>query len=334
MNLKHCLIIFLLCIITNNTKLLAKAPILEAIKAGNTALVEEMLSNGQDINGIYDNETRFGTTLICYASCLGNIDMVGWLLDKGATVTVKENYLHDALKEAIKCQQAQMTDWFLNTDFYGGIPEEDIKSFLYLSVGNDDVPTFNILLNRSPSMQNPEGYTDLMFSAAINRKFKLFVHLVDLGADIYAPNHKGEYKGESVMHVAANSQPILEYLISRSFDASVQSPSGQVPLHLCHDAAAAAYLITQGVDTNAKDNYGWTPMHYAAFDGDVSVVEVLLQNGGDPNIKTEKKFDTIYPNLSIDKGSITVQIVEAVMVYHKDDAKKSDAYQKIMQLLQ
>jgi len=46
-------------------------------------------------------------------------------------------------------------------------------------------------------------------------------------------------------------------------------------------------LIAKGADINAKDEYGWTPLHYAAIKGQKEVVELLIAKGADINSKNQ-----------------------------------------------
>lgn len=50
--------------------------------------------------------------------------------------------------------------------------------------------------------------------------------------------------------------------------------------------AIVARLLALGVDANAADSGGWTPLHYAARMKNVEVMRLLLDAGADPNALT------------------------------------------------
>jgi ankyrin repeat protein len=60
-----------------------------------------------------------------------------------------------------------------------------------------------------------------------------------------------------------------------------------------HKAAGAGKIeavkqhLAAGVDVNAKDDNGWTPLHAAAREGHKEIVELLIANGADVNAKDE-----------------------------------------------
>src|SRR5262245_45433862 len=59
--------------------------------------------------------------------------------------------------------------------------------------------------------------------------------------------------------------------------------TGQVLLQATEagDIAQMAALLTHGAEVNARNAYGWTPLHVAAVGGDPAVVALLLQHGAD-----------------------------------------------------
>ena len=65
--------------------------------------------------------------------------------------------------------------------------------------------------------------------------------------------------------------------------------SGRTPLHdaaFDGDVSEVEALLAKGADVNAKD-YGWTPLHEAARYGHVAVVKVLLSKGAEVNAKNQ-----------------------------------------------
>lgn len=46
-------------------------------------------------------------------------------------------------------------------------------------------------------------------------------------------------------------------------------------------------LIQHGADVNKQGEMGFTPVQNACFNGNVAILEILLANGANPNIKNE-----------------------------------------------
>ena len=230
--------------------------LLSAVKGANLAEIEQILDKGtSDVNQIYQNDTRFGSTLLCIAACNGRLEVADLLIKKGALLKVEDNYVHDVLKEAVNCGKADIVDWLLNGKIYTVADESYLKNMMYLAIGNDDVTTFDILLNNTPSMQQTDGYTELLFSTAINNKVRMFERLTTLGADLRAVDDKS---GESIIHLAASSVEILKILSQKGLDMNALSPHQQTPLHLSQNAEAVKFLLNEGVKIDAVDAVSYT----------------------------------------------------------------------------
>ena len=53
-------------------------------------------------------------------------------------------------------------------------------------------------------------------------------------------------------------------------------------------------LIEQGADVNAKDKYGYTPLHFAVGNGYPKIVEVLLKNDAKVNAKNKNGITPLH----------------------------------------
>jgi len=84
---------------------------------------------------------------------------------------------------------------------------------------------------------------------------------------------------------------VVKVLLERDAKPSVPSrDQGFTPLHsaVATDAGEATaeivrLLLEAGADPNAKSHEGGTPLHSAAFTGDLEIAELLLAYGANPN---------------------------------------------------
>jgi ankyrin repeat protein len=91
---------------------------------------------------------------------------------------------------------------------------------------------------------------------------------------------------------------VVKALLERGAQPSLPSrDQGFTPLHsaVATDAGRAEHeivrlLLEAGADPNAKSREGGTPLHSAAFTGDLEAAELLLAFGADPNVTDPKGF--------------------------------------------
>ena len=73
---------------------------------------------------------------------------------------------------------------------------------------------------------------------------------------------------------------------------------GQTPLHRSASGlnciSVLSYLINKGVEVNAIDNQGRTPLTYAMFIGSLCAVSALIEHGADPLMKDRQGHNALH----------------------------------------
>jgi pectate lyase len=147
--------------------------------------------------------------------------------------------------------------------------------------------------------------------------------LIAKGADINA-KRKGYPSGDTLLHSAARAghKDIIGLLITNGADVNVKNDDNQAPIDIAlaanrkdvidlfvergavpssiHAAARLGVLagvkalLEQGVDVNAQDDKGITPLHYAVQGDHRELVELLIVNGADINSKDKEGYTSLY----------------------------------------
>ena len=147
----------------------------------------------------------------------------------------------------------------------------------------DDVETADLLLGAGAAVDaaNDHGVTPLLL-AAENRSAAMAARLLDAGAD---PNAALPAEGETVLMRAAHSGDarIVRMLLDRGADVGARTAkTGQTALmwavaegHL----EAARLLLARGADPRARSNGRYTPLLFAARQGDPALAGMLTAAG-------------------------------------------------------
>lgn len=190
------------------------------------------------------------------------------------------------------------------------------------------------LLSQAISWCDESQLTSLLRSAAISGNSYFVSALIDAGADV----NNRELDGHSVMSLAIQSRNIdvvqlliesgsviddsvdrflhdaaamnrldvMEVLCLAYVDIDVNSfdSCGQTPLHI---AAIQGYvdviqfLVSIGADPDVTDCNGWTPLHFASIEGHVEAVELLLNRSTFVKYAITKDGKTAFA-LAVEKG--------------------------------
>jgi ankyrin repeat protein len=99
-------------------------------------------------------------------------------------------------------------------------------------------------------------------------------------------------EGSTLLMLAARGghTPVVSYLISRKASVNGRNKFGDTALMAAAmggHVETAKVLIANGAELNGS---GWTPLHYAAFEGRAPMVKFLLEAGADKNAVAPNEF--------------------------------------------
>ncbi|MDD5218439.1 MAG: ankyrin repeat domain-containing protein [Candidatus Omnitrophica bacterium] len=192
---------------------------------------------------------------------------------------------------------------------------------LHMAVENGDVAQVRDLIARGASVnavtdfgETPLHFVDRREDVAMSKKIEIVNQLIGAGADVNARmdddgrsalffvtrpiaevlvpagadvNLKSNSGMTAVQWLAySNAHPEIEYLISQGADVNYQdSKDGKSALHIAANwgyVDTAKVLLVHGADVNQKDKDGWTPLHWAVFEGGPEMEKCLKENGAKP----------------------------------------------------
>ncbi|KAJ3028670.1 UNVERIFIED_CONTAM: hypothetical protein HDU68_001153 [Siphonaria sp. JEL0065] len=217
-----------------------------ACARGNISLVSRLISAGAILNSVTSS-----TTTSEYASPLhvaaryGHLALTRWLVEKGASMTARDNKLYTPMHLAASYGHSDIVDYLLDQNV--DLEPLNIYNFnpLHSAVDNDCLEATRLLIKRGAAMNVPDvdGRTPLL--AACSGGYRQVTSLLlSKGVNIYA----SEKNGKTALHVAAEKgcKEIVRELLQHSANA------------------------------NAKSLCGWTPILSAIEHNQLDIVELLL----------------------------------------------------------
>ena len=272
--------------------LLALAPaaqsqeVFDLLRKGDVPAVKALIEKSPQLVEARDGD---GDTPLHYAALGGNVELINYLIDKGAKIE---------------------------------LPNAEHKTALHFAAVNDRKEAVSALLKRGAALETKDDYgrTALILCARERGQAATGRLLIEAGADVNAADKfsstalelaawrgKTDFvdllleKGTRVPESGRSWQGMLSQaaekgltklfrrLIEGGEDLKVIDPSGAWLLQSAAAGGSAeivGLLLDKEFDPGKPDRFGWTPLHYAARDGRTEVARILIEQGAPLDLRT------------------------------------------------
>ncbi|RFA32820.1 ankyrin repeat domain-containing protein [Alkalilimnicola ehrlichii] len=248
---------------------------------------------------LLDKSDTQGLTPLMLAVHAGDSALVDFLLKAGADPALADTNRRTALHHAIACRcdndaiQMQLIERLLAAGAPTAAADRDNATPLMLSIANRRPALFDALLAGGAAINQPsrQGMTPLLF--AVRQGNVDFVdRLLAAGADplltdidSFAALHRVIINQSAYSDDAARIQ-VAERLIESGAAIDQVTDRDETALHLSlaqQDEAMIEWLISAGASLESRTIDGRTPLTRAVRTGTIGLVERLLAGGADPN---------------------------------------------------
>lgn len=271
-----------------------------AAAAGDTEMVQSLLSDGADVNKTTDSATQNITTSPLHLAVAYKRDkVVKILLPKISNVDIKDSDEETPLSVAA---ERNASSSILNLLVSAGASVSSRNFFrrtpLHYAAGSVNEKAVEVLLKAGadPCATDDDETTPLHMICENRYNHNIAdkcLKIVDLLLESGAVVNARGWGGETPLHNAIERWNLdtVQHLIKNGADVDMRTNAGETCLHFaarCWQGSVVEFLIQAGASVNVKTNEGETPLHHAVKFGSDAIVELLIQAGASVNAKTNK----------------------------------------------
>ncbi|KAF2882565.1 hypothetical protein ILUMI_23582 [Ignelater luminosus] len=291
-NLESCLKLFLDSELANTDILEVKdneeeTLLISAAKAGNTPLVDLMLSFGADIKA----EDKVRDTALHWAANNGHVDTVDLLLAKGADAKAYNKFQRTPLGLATFLGRKDVVKLFLSKTNVNIDDKEDtgLLTLLHYAAWKGHIELVDLFLSMGADLEVADkyGFNALLY-ATHNQHQNVVELLISKGASVNLKDD--EHTTPLISAANTGNEDITEFLILKGADIEAKNIKGKTALSVAaynSNIEVIDLLLKKKANIEARDVRGLTALHWAAKKGKVEAVEFLLENGANLEAQDE-----------------------------------------------
>ncbi len=209
--------------------------------------------------------------------------------------TLQTASANQLLIAAVKERDTATTRALIQQNIDVNSPQADGATALHWAVHRDDLETAKLLIRAGANVNAINDFGVMPLSlACTNGNAAMAEALRKAGAESNAIL----MTGETLLMTAAYAGDLdtVDVLLKHGADANAKEPVRQQTALMWalgeKHPGVAQKLVEHGADINATTTLGFTPLLFAAREGDLESTKLLLDNGADPNTRVGVERDT------------------------------------------
>lgn len=271
---KLILISYLLLSVASNAN---AQEIFEAVKANDLAKVKALLEKDTSLLSVKDNN---GSTPLHGASMTGAIAVAEFLVSMSADINSQDSRGYSPLHYACQYNAEPIAVLLIETGARVDLKENRGLSPLSLAARSGNLRLVRLLVEKGSEV-NPTplgGWVTPLSWAAENGYQEVVDYLLENGAQADVNNN-----WLVRFSVTKGLAKLFDALRSKGATFDLRNSNGGSILHLAAEGGSIDiirfFMRERAGDMNKPDRYGWTPLHYAAYNDRKEAVSFLLSNG-------------------------------------------------------
>ncbi|KAI9040298.1 uncharacterized protein KD926_008388 [Aspergillus affinis] len=301
-----------------------------AAEEGQTAILQKLIESGVSI----DIKDEWGSTALDFAVSVGHEPTVRMLLHHGANVHLRDAYENTALHWGVTSEK--ITQLLLENGADVQAKNDSYQTALCWAAQGGTTEVARVLLkNKAPvNWQDKKGSTAL-HKAAIRGRKDMVELLLQNSADAnlsdidgWTPLHGACVKDhtgtiEVLLDKVDNGTTILESINKQSKKGKAclvkmaeEKAKGSTVLTGLRFAAQEGQvarlrmILEKGADVNGKDAAAYTALELASFQGHENAVQLLLEHGADVNLRGSDECPPLYYAIQQQNEDVVFTLIE------------------------
>ena len=302
---------------TQATSLYSEATLVDAVKAGDIALVSKHLKAKINPNA----KDAAGESLLHISVNTNDDKMISLLIENSADINTLNNLGLTPFHLAVTKNAQSMIELLLANGASTDVLNTAGFAAIHTATKNNQLVIIKMILKQNANdikLRSQKGLTPLLVAISSGH-FKIIKYYLKNKANLKAKTNDGLTALQLAMH--SNSLQTLDFLLKKGAKLEQVTATGKTLLHLASESGSlkiVRFLVKKGIKVGTMDKNRLLAVDYAVKNSHAAVVAYLLEKQGKLSdtykfklLKEAVKAKDLKTLLALHKGGVDLSTIEA-----------------------